>query len=882
MITGQKCQSCGSSLDNTATRGGLCPVCLMRVGLATMSEVETMDQGHLALPHTFGPYELIEELGRGGMGVVYAARQSALDRTVAVKLLLSGAYASETALERFRKEAAAAAGLQHPNIVEIHDYGEWEGQPYYVMDLVPGRNLAQVCDGRPLGTARAAAILRELADAVHYAHQQGILHRDLKPSNVLLDDRDRARITDFGLARRLDDDSGVTQTGQMLGSPGYASPEQAAGRIAEVGVPSDVYGLGALFYHLLTGRAPFSAATPTETLRLVLETDPPPPRLLNPAVSRDLETICLKCLAKEPARRYASAADVGEDLERFLGNRPIRARPPSIVYRARKFARRYRTGVAAVAAVILALAIGLTLALAGYRRAVEQQHATDAARARSQEMVNFIMQKSLPQIQVLGRRSAMVDAAKTAVNYFEQLPPRLRDRDTIRAHATALDLLVQAYGNSFSRRTKADPGASRASAMQAATLWRKLAETDPSDADAIAAALFDEFLALIDDTSVSDIQRLAALDDLIGRFRILGKQFPGSEAIQVGLGRLLRYQVNNLASRAAASKSLPVSREAFRISERLLAMRPDDATLLAEFAWAWSSQSYAYAYAGDRENSVRCSEEGLAVAERLLARDPTNVQSLELAANLALRLLWSAPPEERKDAQIQVLRRYLSTLIALDPDDSEWHLMDAFALQQEAWASVIDGEFAEALNTMNRAVECLESIPKDSFDRVFLIQSIGLAGTFAAVSGDKAQAEADYKRLQGEMKTWADESGSVYLRSFRRFICLYFQSCIARDMQDSINVEYLSREMLFEAERHRPDFADQTLLPPVFRAGAQSMLGEALFKQGRIEEAVPVLEDALAWFHNSPTMAPFFHYIYPGPTRMEGELTRARQQLAER
>ncbi|MBK8475817.1 MAG: serine/threonine protein kinase [Opitutaceae bacterium] len=354
------------------------------------------------MPRPFGQYELISELGRGGMGVVYRARHPALGRTVAVKLLLAGAHASEAALRRFQLEAAAAAGLQHPNIVEIHDYGEIEGQPYYAMDWVAGPNLADLCAGRPLPPRQAAEWLRLLAGAVHYAHRCGVLHRDLKPSNVLVDEAERPRITDFGLAKLLGDTAGATITGQMLGSPGYAAPEQAAGRVAEIGVLSDVYGLGALFYHLVTGRAPFSAATPIETLRLVLDTEPLAPSLLNPPLPRDLETICLKCLAKEPARRYATAAEVAEDVERFLNERPIHAQPPSVPYRMRKFTRRHRAGVAATTAVIVALTAGLGFALAGFRRALVQRRAADTARDQAEQLVGVMTKDLKPVLEQRG------------------------------------------------------------------------------------------------------------------------------------------------------------------------------------------------------------------------------------------------------------------------------------------------------------------------------------------------------------------------------------------------------------------------------------------------------------------------------------------------
>ena len=383
------------------------------------------ESGRLKLPHQFGPYEFIEEIGRGGMGVVYRARQSALNRTVAVKLLLSGAYSSEAALRRFQLEAEAAAGLQHPNIVGIHDYGEWEGQPYYAMDLISGRNLADLCDGRPLPAARAAEILRDLAQAVHYAHQKGILHRDLKPSNVLIDEDGRPRITDFGLAKWLDNSAGATVSGQMLGSPSYTSPEQASGRLDKIGVASDVYGLGALFYHLLTGRAPFNASTPAETLRLVLDSDPAPPRLLNPTLSRELETICLKCLAPEPERRYASAAALGGDIDRYLDNRPILARPPDAAYRLRKFTARHRAAVT-VAAALVAVLIGASvvsslLALRATRaeRAQAQQRAlAEVERANAEDLLAFMLGDLRAQLARMGRLDVLESIGDKAMTYF--------------------------------------------------------------------------------------------------------------------------------------------------------------------------------------------------------------------------------------------------------------------------------------------------------------------------------------------------------------------------------------------------------------------------------------------------------------------------------
>ncbi|HEV3006131.1 MAG TPA: serine/threonine-protein kinase, partial [Pirellulales bacterium] len=266
----------------------------------------------------FGDYELLEEIARGGMGVVYKARQIRLDRVVALKLILSGKHASAGEIERFYLEAKAAANLRHERIVAIHEVGECEGQHYFSMDYIAGLSLAQMARAGPIAAEKAARYLSLVADAIEYAHRQGTLHRDLKPSNVLIDEADQPRVTDFGLAKRVDEISSLTVTGEAMGTPGYMPPEQVTAGRAPLGPAADVYSLGATLYELLTGRPPFQAPTTFDTLLAVCENDPVPPRLLNAQVPRDLETICLKCLQKDPRRRYASAGALADDLRRFL------------------------------------------------------------------------------------------------------------------------------------------------------------------------------------------------------------------------------------------------------------------------------------------------------------------------------------------------------------------------------------------------------------------------------------------------------------------------------------------------------------------------------------------------------------------------------------
>ncbi len=308
--TSVQCENCGNSVAGDAP-SGLCPNCLLRVAIEHGASRALAP--FLPKLHYFGDYELLEEIARGGMGVVYRARQVSLERTVAVKMMRPGLLASEAEIARFHTEAKTAAGLQHANIVAIHEVGAFDGLHYFSMDFVEGPSLAEVVREKPLSSPECARYVRILAETVAYAHARGVLHRDLKPSNVLVDATGSPRITDFGLALHLEKDVSVPP-GAVVGTPAYMPPEQASGSDDRVGATADVYSLGAILYELMTGQPPFRGATQAETIRAVLRDKPVPPRRLNPDVNAGLETICLRCLEKDPSKRFQSAGELADAL----------------------------------------------------------------------------------------------------------------------------------------------------------------------------------------------------------------------------------------------------------------------------------------------------------------------------------------------------------------------------------------------------------------------------------------------------------------------------------------------------------------------------------------------------------------------------------------
>jgi eukaryotic-like serine/threonine-protein kinase len=375
------CRKCGAKIFSDAPRW-LCTACVLETALGISPNPVAADQDEAANPRTgesarspshrfsdsslrsvpvlgaLGDYELLEEVGRGGQGVVFRARQKSLNRIVALKVISLGQWASKAHLKRFRREAEAAASLDHPGIVPVYEVDERDGSCFFSMKFIDGGQLDEVVRRRPPSIRQAAGLIAQVARTVHYAHEHGILHRDIKPGNILLDANGEPHLTDFGLARLLESQSTITRTLEVMGTPSYMAPEQAVGETAKLTSATDVYALGAVLYQLVTSHPPFAGGTTYETIKLLLDSEPRQPRLLNAKVDRDLSTICLKCLEKDPARRYSSALALAEDLERWLKHEPICARRTGLFNRAKKWVQR-NPAIASLVMLSFAFAVGL-------------------------------------------------------------------------------------------------------------------------------------------------------------------------------------------------------------------------------------------------------------------------------------------------------------------------------------------------------------------------------------------------------------------------------------------------------------------------------------------------------------------------------------------
>ncbi len=648
----------------------------------------TAEPAETPLPQLPG-YEVLSVLGKGGMGIVYKARQRGLGRGVALKMILTGAHAGARERGRFRREAEAVARLQHPAIIQIYEIGEYNGQPYLSLELVEGGSLDRRLKGTRLSAREAAAMARQLAEAVAYAHQHGVVHRDLKPANILLTAESAPKISDFGLAKYLEEEGGQTQDGAVLGTPGYMAPEQAQGQTQQVGPAADIWAQGAILYEMLTGRPPFKGATVWDTLQMVRTGEPISPRLLQNRVPRDLETICLKCLQKEPRRRYTTAADLAEDLRRFLAGESILARPVGAAEQLWRWCRR-NPSVALLWSLVLALlaAIAVTSTV-GYYNVRTERDAVALQRRQAQE--NF---------ELASQEKARAEANEQAA----------------RKHAAlATEHLIQLIGR-MERRLKAHPGDTQDPAT--AALHRDLVH--------MGRQTLTEMTRDFDRVGVTSFARALALQRLGDLFHQLGDTAEARHYYQQTLGLIDAIgRQHPEMDRARANRALLLA----MLGNLTLEQGGDLREARENFRRALALQQEVASHGATKEYS-------LADNHRLLAN------YLIQLARASLRL--GDPAEARALAEEAVVRR--KELSESNPSDipARSYLAEAYALFGEtAWHT---GDFAAARDAYDKALAvCVGLAHGHPGDASFQVDVVQVASEYSEAllrAGKDAEAAA--------------------------------------------------------------------------------------------------------------------------------------------
>ncbi len=754
------CPKCGGEIPADAPEGG-CPGCLLESGLglfedALLAGVDSSgvpsakadDPGRAdklarddvtSLPHgkraarasamlgELGDYELLEEVGRGGQGVVFRARQKSLNRTVALKVISLGQWASEAHLKRFRREAEAAASLDHPSIVPIYEVGERDGSCYFSMKFVEGGQLDEVVRRKPMSIRQAAELIAKVARTVHYAHEHGIVHRDIKPGNILVDVKGEPHLTDFGLARLVETESAMTRTMEVLGTPSYMAPEQAGGNNpagAGLTTATDVYGLGAVLYQLLTGHPPFAGGTTYETIKLLLDTEPRQPRLWNRKIGRDLSAICLKCLEKDPKRRYSSARALAEDVEHWLKHEPIRAKRSGFFTHARKWVRRNPTSALLVTSLIaLAAAIGWNV----WKSELMSRPTTKGIAVLPFENLShdpdYAYFADGIQEEILTRLASIADLkviSRTSTQRYESKPRNLPDIAKQLGVANILEGSVQKTADQVRVNVQL-VNAQTNSQLWAETYDRKVTDIFSVESD-VAKAVADQLQAELTGReeqalAVKSTTNPEAYDAYLRGLAYTLKTLPTSanalaaqkyfkEAVQLDPKFALAWaQLSIVDSRNYLTQSLQptaaLREEARQAAETALTLQP----ILGEAVLA--KGSYYYNCLKDYDTGVRYFEQ----ARQLLPNSSRIPESLAYVA--------------RRQGQWDKSESYFNEAEKLDP-------RNVFLLTQHAISYISLRRFPEALRKLD---EVLNITPDD-------VGALTLKAAIAQTKGDLPRASA--------------------------------------------------------------------------------------------------------------------------------------------
>jgi thiol-disulfide isomerase/thioredoxin/tRNA A-37 threonylcarbamoyl transferase component Bud32 len=834
---------CGNQLevaDEDAARQARCPGCgrpfiageppTLEAAHAptprpSTSDAATLDatgpnyRSALSLRGEFGDYELVAEIARGGMGVVYKARQKSLNRVVALKMILAGQLASPEQVRRFHIEAEEAGQLDHPNIVPIYQVGELNGQHYFAMKLIEGGSLSARLAELRKSYLDAARLIAAVARAVHYAHQRGVLHRDLKPGNILLDEAGRPHVTDFGLAKHLGGDGGATQTGAILGTPGYMAPEQAEGR-KDLSVAVDIHGLGAILYELLTDGPPFAADTTMAVILQVMHQEAPPVRQVNPRVPADLETICLKCLEKDPTKRYASAAALADDLDRFLAGEPIHARPVGRFERARKWARR-RPAAAAVLAMTALAAVALTAggwwyntrlqaALAESRRSErEAQLARDESAAQFERGVETLEDLLINLDGRLAFKEGMGSVRVEFLNEFIRISDELHGRrgDDPRARRQLGRVWSRLAGLYNESQSYEEGGQAFQKALE---LQKGLAEEFPKEPqyrDDLAATYAQ--LGQVQRKQGNLAEARATLLQAIAARQRLADEFPADPTHLAGLLRL-RYDLGVVQEEArAVEDARKTYAEALALVEGALKARAADAKLLG--LQAQLAEALAATQADrDPADATRLLELAVKARDAAAAADPGQDSS-----NNRIYTLIALGQHLERTGNHAALARLSQKEAAQARDDKLDNYNAACFLSQAAKVAAkapATGALAEdygerAVKLLHKAVQAGYGGSQD--DREHMAADPDLDGV---------RDRADYKALLGKLDEKQPLQAPSPAQEYRQITSNHqrsqqmFQSLVNRAdtpaqrrlaSRDRPTVEKYARRCLQLAERHR-------------------------------------------------------------------------------